>query len=247
MTWLAIDCSTVRCVVGVGSGERLLAGVDILTPRDHMARLLPAVSDALKDAGVAETRDLDGIVVGIGPGSFTGVRIAVSVAKALAFASGVPLWGVPTLDVVAQGLTAAERPILVLADAARGEVYPMVYRLTAGGAIEPAAPFEVMKAEEAARELSASLGGAPGPPAVFSALEGDPPLLAGDALVKHGQLFAAASPESHVVPEPDWYPSAGALLERAEDIADSQSGDPDTVLPIYTRLSDAEEAEAGRR
>jgi tRNA threonylcarbamoyl adenosine modification protein YeaZ len=246
MRLLAFDCATVRCVVGVGSSARVLSGLDSLTPRDHMARLLPMVEQAFADAGGLTTSDLDGIVVGIGPGSFTGVRIAVSVAKGLAFAAGVPLWGVPTLDAVAQGLPAVERPVLVLADAARGEVYPMVYRWNAARAIEPAGPFVVMKAEDAARDLARGVARIEPTPQIFASLGGEPPLLAGDALVKYLPIFTEASPESPVAPEPSWYPSGPALLERAAVLAGGQSGDADTVLPIYTRLSDAEEAAADR-
>lgn len=226
MRCLAFDTATPRLTVAVGTADEELAALDVWAPRDHMARLFPQIQHVLHLAGGLEMEDLDAIVVGVGPGSFTGVRIGVAAAKGVARAAKLPLYGVPSLDAVAEGLTCADRPMVVVADAARGEVYPMVY-VRLGGRLERLGEgFTVARAADAARAIEAESG-----------------VLAGDGLVRHLDVFLEALPSAEVAPRGDWYPRAGALVRRAEALAESQSGDPDTVLPIYTRLSDAEEAE----
>lgn len=233
MLWLAFDTATERCVVAIGDGQRLLAEIDVAAPRDHMARLVPLIQVVLAEAGRLAIGDMDAIAVGLGPGSFTGVRIGVATAKGLARAAKLPLFGVPTLDVVAQAFWAVDRPIVVLADAARGEVYPMTYAWR-GGVLTRADRFEVLDAATAAARLA-------------SDMTQTPPVLAGDGLLRHEALFAAALPATTTVaPAASWYPGARCLIERAEVAIATQSGDPDSVLPIYTRASDAERTAAER-
>ena len=94
-------------------------------------RLLPLVADLLEGAGV-RPGDLDAVGVGIGPGNFTGIRISVSAARGLALALGIPAVGVGTLEAMAHGLP---RPVTVIEDARRGEVY--VQAFMADGTGEP--------------------------------------------------------------------------------------------------------------
>lgn len=204
-----------------------------------MSRLAPLIAWALEEAGGIPFSELEAVAVGVGPGSYTGVRIGVATAKGIAAAARLPLYGVPSTDAVAQRATALDRPVMVVADAARGEVYPMLYR-SDGGALTREGEFAVLKAEEAAAALGGGVVGGGGGDAQAS------PLLTGDGLAKHLDLFRRAAPAAPVAPEDHWYPSAQALIERAPFAADRQSGDPDLVLPIYTRLSDAEEAVSSR-
>jgi tRNA threonylcarbamoyladenosine biosynthesis protein TsaB len=93
-------------------------------PRDHTRKILPMVQAVLEDAGISLS-DLDAIAFGRGPGSFTGVRIGISVAQGLAFGAGVPLIGISTLAAMAQGayrLDGAEQ-VLTAIDARMNEVY----------------------------------------------------------------------------------------------------------------------------
>jgi N6-L-threonylcarbamoyladenine synthase len=233
---LAFDTATPRLTVAVGTADEGLAALDVWAPRDHMARLFGQIQHVLREAGGLEMQDLEAIVVGVGPGSFTGVRIGVAAAKAVARAAGLPLYGVPSPDAVAEGLTCAARPIVVVADAARGEVYPMLYTRLGGRLERLGEGFTVARAADAALAMAGETEGTP-------AGAGAAPLLAGDGLVLHLDVFLDALSGAEVAPRADWYPRAGALIARAHALAESQSGDPDTVLPIYTRLSDAEEIE----
>lgn len=246
MRCLAFDTATPRLTVAIGTADEELAALDVWAPRDHMARLFPQIQHVLCVGGGLEMEDLDAIVVGVGPGSFTGVRIGVAAAKAIARAAKLPLYGVPSLDGVAEGLTCADRPIVVVADAARGEVYPMVYTRLGGCLERLGEGFTVARAADAARAIGAEVGVESGGEARGTGTGADVgavPVLAGDGLVRHLEVFLESVPGAEIAPRTDWYPRAGASILRAEALAESQSGDPDTVLPIYTRLSDAEEYE----
>jgi tRNA threonylcarbamoyladenosine biosynthesis protein TsaB len=119
--YLAIDTSTELGSIAVGRGDRLLAEIVVGVRVRHSEALLPAIDFALRAAGV-ETAELGGIVVGAGPGSFTGVRIAAATAKGMVRVLGTPLFAYSGLLALAAGVgagmgSAPARP----ADASVGE------------------------------------------------------------------------------------------------------------------------------
>jgi len=136
---LALDTSTAALCVAVASGGRVLADARSIVERSHSVLAVPMVKDVLASAGVMRDQ-LGGIAVGLGPGSYTGVRIAVTIAKTLAWAWGVPLAGVSSLEALALGAAApesaadGERPVWIapLMDARRGQVYTALF--ASGGA-----------------------------------------------------------------------------------------------------------------
>jgi len=123
---LAIDTSTHYASLALADGDALLAELNWRVGQRHGSELLERVRWLMREQGVAMS-DLTGIAVAQGPGSFNGVRVAVATAKTLAFALGIPLYGVPTLDVIAWGAQVAMQPIWALLDAGRGEVYAARY------------------------------------------------------------------------------------------------------------------------
>ncbi len=99
---LALDTSTSSLAVAVMENGKLLAEKNIHAERNHSAYLVSAIGDVLTAAGVAKA-ELDGIAVGVGPGSYTGARIAVTTAKTLAWALRLPVFGVSSLEAIALG------------------------------------------------------------------------------------------------------------------------------------------------
>ncbi|THJ39849.1 tRNA (adenosine(37)-N6)-threonylcarbamoyltransferase complex dimerization subunit type 1 TsaB [Aeromonas veronii] len=132
MKILAVDTATEACSAALLVGDKLFSRWEE-APRDHTRKILPMVQAVLEDAGISLS-DLDAIAFGRGPGSFTGVRIGISVAQGLAFGAGVPLIGISTLAAMAQGayrLDGAQQ-VLTAIDARMNEVYFGRYELIDG-------------------------------------------------------------------------------------------------------------------
>ncbi|HLL63084.1 MAG TPA: tRNA (adenosine(37)-N6)-threonylcarbamoyltransferase complex dimerization subunit type 1 TsaB [Propionibacteriaceae bacterium] len=120
---LALDTATV-VNVGLARGTEVLAVATVPDRMAHAEQLMPLVAETLADADV-RVADLDQIVVGLGPGPFTGLRVGVVTAQILATVTGVPLRGVCSLDVLAAEHAAAGpvEEFVVATDARRREVY----------------------------------------------------------------------------------------------------------------------------
>ncbi|MCR5582426.1 MAG: tRNA (adenosine(37)-N6)-threonylcarbamoyltransferase complex transferase subunit TsaD [Eggerthellaceae bacterium] len=238
---LAFDTANEVIALGLGilrsetRSVECVASRRIPAHRASNAQLLPAIQELLNEAGVSR----DGVACvacGRGPGSFTGVRICIASAKGVAQALRVPLVGVSTLDAIAWQLQAAGHRgrALVLADAMRKEVYPVRYELS-DQAAERLEPDTVVKAQAFAESLA----------------HGDDVLIAGDALEKYAELFQDAG---SLAPRELWTPEGAGLLAAVQaawqagtiDPFDAVRHDPALLLPVYTRLSDAEENERVR-
>lgn len=129
MLTLALDTATPTVVVGVtrvGTGVEVLAQRRTAGPARHGETLTPSVALVLAEAGIAPS-ELSAVVVGVGPGPFTGLRVGMVTAAAFGDALGQPVYGVCSLDAVALGLTDHRGTTLVATDARRREIYWAVY------------------------------------------------------------------------------------------------------------------------
>ena len=122
MLVLGIETSSRHGGVAIIGEDRVLCEAVLSVEVTHSERLLPAVDRALDEARIT-LEGLGGIAVSIGPGSFTGLRIGLSTAKGLAYATGLPLVGVPTLEAMAWTLPAARWQVCPVLDARKQEVY----------------------------------------------------------------------------------------------------------------------------
>lgn len=243
---LAFD--TANEVIAVGLGRLnpqdktvdKVATVQVQAHRASNTRLLPEIDQLLREAG-ATRADLACVAVGRGPGSFTGVRIAVATAKGMAAALGVALLGLSSLDAVAWSVWKAGTcgRLLVVADAMRREVYPVFYHLDDAG-VSRLSEDAVAGAQQFAEQLA---GG--------ETADREQLLITGDALAKYESSFAEAG---QLLSPHFWAPTGEGLLLALQaqwragecDPFDAQRHNPAFVLPVYTRLSDAEEAERRR-
>ncbi len=130
MKILGIDTSTPIGSVGLIEGDDFVAEHTLNVMQAHSSRLMPAIDQVL-EWGNLGVHDLDACAVGIGPGSFTGVRIGVGTAKSLCYAIKKPIVGVSTLEAIAYNLRYAKGLICPILDARREEVYGAVFH---GGA-----------------------------------------------------------------------------------------------------------------
>lgn len=246
---LAFDTANEVIAIGLGRLDaaarsiELVASVEVEARRASNTQLVPRIDELCARAGVAREK-IACVCVGRGPGSFTGVRIVLATAKGIASALEVGLVGVSSLDAVAWGAwKAAERgELLVVADAMRREVYPVEYRLDDEGAVRLTAD-RVVKAAEFAEELGGSAGDGSAAASEW--------FIAGDGLRKYAEFFSGVGT---VLSEELWTPTGAGLLLALQaawragecDPFDAERHDPGLLLPVYTRLSDAEENERQR-
>lgn len=150
MKLLALDTATEACSAALWLDGEVEARFEIVG-RDHTQRLIPVVAGLLAEAGLCFSQ-LDGLVCGVGPGSFAGVRIGVAFAKGVALAHELPVVGVSSLALLAQAALAAPGTDSVLAaiDARMGEVYFQAFVRDASGLAQPASEA-VVCAPSAAR------------------------------------------------------------------------------------------------
>jgi tRNA threonylcarbamoyladenosine biosynthesis protein TsaB len=133
MNLLALETATESCSVALLRGTDLFERSEV-APRRHAELVLPMAEAVLAEAGVTR-RQLDGIAVGRGPGSFTGVRLAVSLAQGLALALDLPVVTVSSLAALAMQAPADDAPVLALIDARMGEIYAGAFTRDDGGLV----------------------------------------------------------------------------------------------------------------
>lgn len=157
---LAFDTSTDRGSVALvrlrGAEIEMIASREYEAEPGHAERLLPAIDEICRGAGLGPA-GLSVVAVGVGPGSFSGLRVGVTTAKALAFAGGARVVGVSGLAALAAASGAREGLVVALLDARRDEAFAAAYRV--GDWLDPAEPPRLLALAEARRWV----GSLPGP------------------------------------------------------------------------------------
>ena len=156
MLLLAIDTATSAITVALHDGESVLAESSTVDARGHGEHLAPGIIEVLARAG-RTAADVSAVVAGTGPGPFTGLRVGLVTARTFAFARGIPVFGVCSLDALAhqawlEDAAGLGESCVVATDARRKEVYWARYDVTARGAVRRTEPM-VAKAESIAGEL----------------------------------------------------------------------------------------------
>ena len=222
MLVLALDTATARITAGVvelgpDGPPVTLAGRDAVGARAHAELLAAAVRDALAEAGRTR-RDRDAVVVGLGPGPFTGLRVGLVTAAAMGDALGLPVHGVPTHDAVAAGVPghgsssgsgSAPLRVLVVTDARRREVY---WSLVVDG-VRTHGP-EVIA------------------PALLAELLAERDLDPVDAVLGDAADRVGGDPHAVPGPSPEGLVAVAAPALRAGDV-------PGPLVPLYLRRPDA--------
>ncbi len=214
MNILGFDTSTEACAVGVITDVECVSRFE-LTPRRHTECVLPWSEELLAQAEIDKTQ-LHAIAVGVGPGAFTGVRLAVSLAQGMALGLSLPMIGVSTLACIAQSC-AHNGPIAVLMDARMDECYVGFYQKQQG-IVEALAPEQLLVPE------SISLPFAGDWIAVGSGLSSYAERLPADLLSQFTQTDSTALPQ------------ADALLQIA--VRDFKAGlalEAEQIQPTYLR------------
>ena len=228
--WLGIETSSLVSSLALLEGDTLLGELTMQAGLTHSEQLVPHIELLLNQAQIDKS-DLTGIVVAIGPGSFTGLRIGMGTAKAMAYALKIPLYGVMTMDGMAYNVPYTDRLISVLIDAQKKNVYEARYRWEGNQLLRIQDPM-VKAAVDLVQELED---------------QGQATLFLGDGIKRVQKLVADRTSASEDVPlftigpATVAVPRAGAMLLAARDFNGGLNpSDPMTMIPYYIRRSEAE-------
>ncbi len=238
---MGLDTSTDTGGVAVVDGDRLTGEYTLNLQRTtHSERLMPTVERVLADAGFGPQDKPDGVAVALGPGSFTGLRIGVVTAKALAFAWQVPVIGVLTLEALAYQMSGATPLACPVMDARNGNVFTALYDVT-GPLPRPVAPPALRAAQEwfatlrdeAVRVPEVSDAGHPGAGSIV--FGGDGLFSYWDDIRRLVGAGARRAPAGFEVLR-----SGAVAMLGARRLARGEADDAARLAPVYLRKSEAE-------
>jgi tRNA threonylcarbamoyladenosine biosynthesis protein TsaB len=219
---LGIETSTEQVGCAIGGQEGVLAAFQATRGRRHAETLTPAIEFVCAQAQI-EMRQVSVVAVGVGPGLFTGLRVGVATAKAIAMALRVPMIGLSSLDLLAFPVRHSPRLIVPVIDAKRGEVFSSTYRHVPGGVLRMS-PHDVMTPEDLANELEA---------------RAEECLLIGDGALRYAELFEG-NDQVEVGTVGNAFPTASALVELAQPrVLREEFVQPSEIEPLYLRKADA--------
>lgn len=224
---LALDTTTERSSVAISDGIRLLAEYNFAHSRDLSRRLMLIITDMLRDCGLT-MKDLGGVAVSTGPGSFTGLRIGVVTAKSLAQALNIPIVGVSSLDLLAHQFDYLPGQLICpVIRVRKGEVYTALYRSDAAG-LQRTSGFLAEPVEDIIGR--------------WQDIDGGNIIFCGDAVAENADTFKASLRDRAVIAA-DWlsFPKASVLARLAsERIARCEATDYSSLVPFYIRKSTPE-------
>lgn len=223
MLILGIDTATVQVGCAIGGHEGVLASAHSSRGKRHAETLTPAIDFIRRQARI-ELSEISVVAVDLGPGLFTGLRVGIASAKAIAHALRVPMIGVNSLDLVAFPVRFSSRLIVAALDARRGELYYAFYRQVPGGVQRLSEP-EVGSPDDLASEIIA---------------RSEECLLVGDGALRYADVFANLS-KVEMSDRALAYPTATSLVQLAHARAlREQWVNPWDLQPLYLRAPDAE-------
>ncbi len=223
MNILAIDTATEGCSAALLWNDEILVQAQI-APQAHTRLILPMVQTLLTEAG-ANLNQLDAIAFGRGPGSFTGVRIGIGAAQGLAYGAQVPLIGISTLQMLAQGVYRRQQAdtVVTAIDARMNEIYLGAYALDAG-VMKTIADEVVISPEESVAYLSTVSG------KISNAVA------TGTGFSSYTELAAQLGLSQNSQDEADNLPWAEDMLPAAQvAFANGEYCDPAEATPVYLR------------
>lgn len=217
---LGIDTSGPTVSLAIYVSNEIIAENTLPGARSHLENLLPGLDSMLEPRKLA-AKDIQGIAIGLGPGSFTGTRVGIAAARAFAQALAIPILGMSSLDVIAWQAGAGTAHIIAATDARRNEAYRAIYLNTDSG------PHRISDYEtESARAI------------LEESTMLERVILAGNAYDAYPILNES---ELITAPRETWEPKAATLCRILGDrLMNGESSELVEITPIYIRPSDAE-------
>lgn len=223
MLILGVETATAQVGCAIGANEGVLASFHASKGRRHAEALAPAIDFILGQAGVG-LDDIGAVAADVGPGLFTGLRVGVVTAKAMATALRVPVIGVSSLDLLAFPVRWTQRRIVSVVDAARGEVFYGFYRQVPGG-VQRLSEHRVGSPDQLSSEILAT---------------GEECLAVGDGALRYAEVLEDLI-RVEIGDAGSAHPSAGSLVQLAHARAVREEFvNPWELNPVYLRRADAE-------
>lgn len=193
MKILGIDTSSKFLNIALSEGDDIIKEESYLLDRQHARQLVPKIKKLLGKHKIPINK-IGAFIIGIGPGSFTGLRIGVSTVKGFSIALGKPCIGVASMDSIACNAGNDDRYIIPVIDAKRGQVYAAIYRRK-GGKIKRLSDYMVLPVDKLMDMVKS--------PAIFL----------GDGLLLYKNKISDARKDALFLEERYWYPGAGNLIK----------------------------------
>ena len=225
MKILGIDTSTMAANVAVLEDDKLICEYTINTKKTHSQKLMPMIENMLKLSDL-DIKEIDAIAICVGPGSFTGLRIGMATAKAMAHVNNIPIIGVNSLEILGANMDLCNRNICSILDAQRNQVYMNKYILK-DDKITELEEISIKPIDELLEEISSS---------------NEDWVLVGEAVYKYKEKIEEIS--NITIPSPaNNITKASTLCFVARDkmLSNDQVYNCYNINPMYIRKSQAEE------
>lgn len=226
MKILGIDTSTMSANVAVLEDDKLICEYTINTKKTHSQKLMPMIENMLKLSEI-EIKEIDAIAICVGPGSFTGLRIGMATAKAMAHVNNIPLIGVDSLEILGANIDNCNKKICAILDAQRDQVYTNTYKLEDNKIQALQSEIEIMPIDNLLEKLSSSE---------------EEWVIAGEAVYKYKEKIEAisniviSSPSNNITKA-----STLCLVARDKFVRNIDVHNCYDINPMYIRKSQAEE------
>lgn len=212
MKILGVDTSSSYLCIGVYDNDSIYE-YNLELNRKHSALLMVSIRRIL-DALNRQIKDIDYFACGVGPGSFTGVRIAVATIKGLAGSLHKPVLGIPTLDIIAKNVT-ADGVIIPIVDAKRNLIYCSTY-INSKGLLKRISPYMLISIDELLKKIQMKS------------------MLLGDAAGLYKEKILNSRKTVTILDKDYWYPRSGNIITLSlEHIKDKKIYNAFTVKPVY--------------
>ncbi|PIU42114.1 MAG: tRNA (adenosine(37)-N6)-threonylcarbamoyltransferase complex dimerization subunit type 1 TsaB [Candidatus Omnitrophica bacterium CG07_land_8_20_14_0_80_42_15] len=215
MKVLGIDTSTESLGIAIAEDGKLLIGCDKIFGLRHSQDLIPTIKELLKSVSLT-IDNIDGFAVAIGPGSFTGLRVGVTTAKALAIVKNKPVVGVPTLDVIAHNAYYYPGTICPIIDAKKGMLYAALYERKAKGLVRKS-KYLLLTVEELLKKINKHT------------------LFIGNGIIFYGKIIEKIKKEKAVLaPKRLWLPrSENVAMLGWEELKKGKTDNSFDIIPLY--------------
>ncbi len=221
MNLLAIDTSSKHFSLAVVKDGKVLRSRSVLLKKVLSDSIIPAIQGILKKAGLTIDR-IDGFAVGLGPGSFTSLRVGLATVKGLAFATGKPVVGVPSLDVLALNV-AGDGQVCAVCDAKRNMVYACLYQKE-GAVLRRKSKYLLTDIQN-----------------VLKQVRGDVTFVGDGIPLFRAVIEKAAGIKPRFAGEKQMYPQAKNLATLALERFKARTYDaPETLVPLYLYPEDCQ-------